>query len=115
MANPRQDHSKQLGQLRPSDTTAASLYSPGTDVTCVVESIWICNQTASNVTYRLFHDDDGTTYDESTALVFDETVSANSTVKLVEPINLDNVSGNLAVRTSVGNALTFTVYGRELT
>ena len=34
---------KQLGQLRPADTIAASIYSPAASTTTVVKNIIICN------------------------------------------------------------------------
>lgn len=105
---------KQLGQSRPSGTTAASIYSPASGIRAIVKTIFVANNTGSAATFRLFHDEDGTTYDESTALDFDVSVSANSTTLLTDlNIGMINSSGNLAVRTGTGNALTFTVYGEE--
>jgi len=105
---------KQLGQLRPANTTAASLYSPGAGVTAIVKSVWICNTTASPVTFRIFADDDGTTYDETTALFWDVTVEGNTTIELDTFMALNDATGNLAVRTSVASALTFTAFGAEV-
>lgn len=104
---------KQLGQLRPANTTAASLYSPGTNVTAIRMSIVICNTSSSNVKFRVFHDDDGTTYDETTALFFDPIIKANRTVEVDGFKAANNSSGNIAVRTDTANALTFTLYGAE--
>ena len=108
---------KQLGQLRPANTTAASLYSPGADTTTLVTTIIICNSTATAAAARVFHDNDGTTYDQSTALVYDINIAGNTTevVSLGKYVAMDNSSGNLAVRTDTANALTFTAYGVEIT
>lgn len=105
---------KQLGQLRPANTTAASLYSPGTGVTAIVKSLYIANTTGGSVTFRIFVDDDGTTYDETTALFWDTTIAGGTTVELDTFLALNDSSGNLAVRTSSANALTFTAFGAEV-
>ena len=68
---------KQLGQTRPSNTTATSIYSPGSSVTAVVRNIHCCNTSGATATFRIFVDDDGTTYDETTALFWDVTLLAN--------------------------------------
>ena len=106
---------KQLGQLRPANTTAASLYSPGASTTAIIKSIIICNQTSSQAAYRIFMDDDGTTYDESTALFYDITIGANSTDQVDTFYAMNDANGNLAVRTDTNSALTFTCFGTEIT
>lgn len=106
---------QQLGQLRPANTTAASIYSPGTGVTAIIKTIVICETAGTGATARVFVDDDGTTYDESTALFWDVPIPANSTITLTELIAMDDENGNLAVRTDTANALTFTAFGAEIT
>ena len=106
---------KQLGQLRPANTTAASLYSPGSNTTTIIKSIVVCNQTASSAKFRIFVDDDGTTYDETTALFFDIVIGANSTDQIDTFYAMNASAGNLAVRTDTNSALTFTAFGVEIT
>ena len=106
---------KQLGQLRPANTTAASIYSPASGVNTDVKTLVVCNQTAGAADYRIFHDDDGTTYDETTALFYDVTLSANATDIIPLNIGMDDDSGNIAIRTDTNDALTFTLYGAEYT
>ena len=101
---------EQLGQLRPADTTAASLFSP-TSGEVLVMSVIVANTSGSDATFRLFHDDDGTTYDETTALAWDVSVPAGSVATVELNIMMDDASGNLAVRSSSGNAFNFTCYG----
>lgn len=115
LLNPRRDHPRQLGQLRPANTTAASLYSPGTGVTTRVELIVVCNQSGSSAKYRIFMDDNGTTYDQTTALFYDILLGADQSDSIEGSYFMDDVDGNLAVRTDTNNALTFTCFGRELT
>jgi hypothetical protein len=109
-----QPNSRQLGQLRPADTTAASIYSPLQGVRTNIRTIVIANTTASQASYRIFHDDNGTTYDETTALYFDRNIPANNTDILNDlDIGMDDPDGNIGVRTNTSNALTFTIYGQE--
>jgi hypothetical protein len=106
---------KQLGQLRPANTTAASLYSPPALTTAIIKGLTICNTTALVASFRIFIDDDGTTYDESTALFFDAEIVGNVTVSVTGFKAMNNASGNFAVRTDTANALTFTLFGAEVT
>ena len=106
---------KQLGQHRINSTTATSLYSPGASTQAIVKSIVITNTSGAAATYRLFHDDDGTTYDETSALAWDVSIGAGEVVVFEAGILMDDSSGNIATRTSVANALTFTAYGVEIT
>ncbi len=59
---------KILGQLRPADTIAASIYSPGVGITAIIKLIMIVNTSGEAASARLFIDDDGTTYDENTTI-----------------------------------------------
>ena len=111
----RRGPAKELGQLRPANTTAASVYSPGSNITARIESIFVCNTTASAAAFRIFVDKDGTTYDETTALFFDSAIAANTTVLIEGLIYIINSAGNLGVRTDTNSALTFTAYGVEMT
>ena len=106
------ENGKILGQLRPANTTAASLYSPATGFVAVVTHVVVCNTTSGAVTFRVFVDSDGTTYDETTALYFDVALAANVTTPLELNVPL-NEDGNLAVRTSSGSAINFTAWGLE--
>jgi len=106
---------KQLGQLRPANTTAASLYSPGVNVTTIISTIVICNTSGAAATCRLFHDDDGTTYDQTTALMYDTPVPTEEPLVWDRVLAMDDFDGNIGVRSSVNNALTFTAYGAETT
>jgi len=105
---------KQLGQLAPADTNAASIYSP-TSGTTIVKTIIIANVTAIATTFRLFLDGDGATYAVGTALFYDIPIDANATIQLDVFCPMNNTSGNLAVRSGTPSALTFTVFGVEIT
>lgn len=106
---------KQLGQLRPANTTAASLYSPAANTQTIIHNIIICNTSGASVKYRLFVDNDGMFYDETTAVAWDITLAADSTDAFEVKITMNNANGNLAVRTSIANAINFTCNGEEFT
>jgi len=106
---------KQLGQLRPLDTLAASIYSPGVGVTGIIKNIVICNTTTTSTKASIFQDDDGTTYDKTTAIAFEVSVTKGTTVEFSIFLPMDNSNGNLAVQVDIADTLTFTVSGAEVT
>lgn len=106
---------KQLGQHRINSTTATSLYSPGASTTAVIKSVVICNQTSSADTFRLFVDDDGTTYDQTTSLYYDTDIAANTTIQIDTYWPMNDANGNLATQNATANAITFTAFGVEIT
>lgn len=106
---------KQLGQVRnTTGGTAESLYSPGSGVTAIIKQIAVCNQTGSADTFSIYVDDDGTTYDEETALFKDVAIGANDTVLINCWVAMDNASGNIAVEAATTDAVTFTAFGIEI-
>lgn len=104
----------QLGQKRPANTTAVSIYSPRTEVVAEITSFIVTNNTGTAAKFRIFHDDNGTTYDQSTTLFFDETIPANQSRELIaNSWWMRDSTGNIAVRTDTNSAITFTIYGKE--
>ncbi len=103
----------QLGQLTPADSNAASIYSPAAGIVTEITSIVVTNTDGSAHTYRIFHDEDGSTYSTATALYYDVGIAANTTVVLEPLAFMANEAGNLAVRSNSANNLTFTAYGKE--
>jgi len=106
---------KQLGQLRPADLNSVSIYSPAASTETIVKTIVVANTSGSKAEYRIFHDDDGTTYDESTALFWDIEVASDTTHAIEINIMMNDSTGNLAIRTDTIDAITFTCYGSEVT
>jgi len=106
---------KQLAQARENSTNAVSVYSPAASTTGIVRTIVLCNTSGADATFRIFLDDDGSTYDESTALFWDEDLLANQTLQLDVYYPMNDASGNLAYRSSVANAITITIAGAEVT
>jgi hypothetical protein len=102
-----------LGQVRPANTSNTVLHNP--DNISILRGLFVCNTSGASVTYRIFLDNDGTTYDRTTALFWDTLLDPDTTV-LIETIDgliLNNSSANIAVRTSVADAITFTLYGEK--
>ena len=102
-----------LGQLRPANTSNATQLTAaiGMEVTRIV----VCNVSGGAATFRLFHDQAGTTYDQSNALRYDKNVPTGDAIEIVGDsmgagIQLEN-GDSIGVRSSVANALTFTAYG----
>jgi hypothetical protein len=65
------------------------------------------------VAFDIWHDDDGTTYDATTQLHKDQTVTAGLTRVLEDELFVDS-SGNVAAKVDATAALTFTLYGEEV-
>lgn len=108
-----QSVSRQLAQAQPVVTTVASIYTPGDGVQCIVKRVIICNTSAGAAAFDLYHDDDGTTYDTSTQLFKDQTITPGVTLVLDEELYLDSAA-NLAVASDSTAALTFSLYGEEV-
>ena len=107
---------KQLFQARENSTNAVSVYSPAADTNTVVKHLRVVNTSGGNADLTLYHDDDGTTYDESTAIEWQTTLATGETFEIDNTfIALNNSSGNLAYKSSVANALTITGWGTEIT
>jgi hypothetical protein len=106
---------KQLGQARENSTNAVSVYSVDVDTTGIIKFITIANNSGSDAAVRLFVDDDGTTYDETTTIAWDITIPADSVWDRHVFIAMNNSSGNFAYRSSIANALTITLFGAEVT
>ena len=105
----------QLAQTRPANTTAATAYT-ATRATEVTRIIVANSSTATQ--FSLFHDDDGSTYSQATALFYTVAIEANSTVDVVFADGYGGIvvspSGTIGVKTEAANNLTFTVYGVTL-
>jgi hypothetical protein len=103
----------QLAQSRPSGTSAVSVFTASmvTEVTKIV----IANTTGSAADAYIFHDDDGSTFDQSTALIYNKSVPANDYITLEAGAIGGGLfvsdGGEIGVQTDTGSALTFTLYG----
>ncbi len=108
------DKGEVLGQARENSTNAVSVYSPPASTYTKITGITLCNQSGAAATFRLFLDNDGTTYDQTTALFYDVSLAINETLQIDVKWFMSYSAGNLAYRSSVANAITITVFGVEL-
>lgn len=99
----------QLAQYRVANTSPLSIYQSGVSETVQV-FIKIANVSSGSALVRVFHDINGSTYDQSTAIVYDMKLLPGALLEL-DHIFTNNPSGNIAYRSSVASALTATVYG----
>jgi hypothetical protein len=102
---------RQLGQLRPANTSAASAFTPAVSGQYSVNLINIANVSEAPVDVSVFHDKDGTTYDQTTALLYTHTLAIGGAIQLEADFADYLAAGNLGVQSSVANAATFTLYG----
>ena len=107
---------RQLGQLRPANTTAASLFSPDENKPYKINVIIIVNTSGSAASATIYHDIDGSTYDETTTILPAKSITASGFYMFQpnEGIGDYNKAGNVGVKSSVADALTFTAYGEIL-
>ena len=105
---------KLLAQVRENSTNVKDVYSPDPGVTAIFSTIKLCNTTNASVKFSLFCDDDGDVADESTALYFDNTLTANETLAINDFAAMNNPDGNLRYSTDTANAVTITVFGAEI-
>lgn len=99
----------QLAQFRAANTSPLSIYSSGVSETAQVFCKF-ANVSGGAALLRVFHDHNGSTYDQSTAICYDLKLLPGEIFEL-DHVFLNNPSGNLAYRTSVASAITATVYG----
>lgn len=102
-----------LAQSRPGTTTAATLFTA--TLRTEIKKMVVCNTGAGTGAYSIYHDDDGTTYDQTTALFYSKSLAANTT----DVINAEDYAGGISVsaggsigiQTATASAMTFSFYG----
>ena len=75
-----------------------------------VEHIVIANATGTDLYFRLFHDKNGETYDDTT-LINVSTCSSFTTKQLDLNIGVESQEENIAAQSMVALGLTYTMYG----
>ena len=103
-----------LAQLRPmTDDLIETAFTASilTEVTLII----ICNNANNARGYSIYHDDIALSFDLDTALYIETSVPGNSTVKISALAEGAGISvakgGSLAVASTLGGALTFSIYG----
>ena len=104
----------QLAQQRNSTTDATSILA-NTSGRWAIKTIKVCNTSEQEAKFSMYHDEVGTTYDESTALYWEVPIESKETVLFDTYMCTGSTSSNVAYKTSVANALTVTLYGGNIT
>lgn len=105
-----------VAQVRPSTAGTFETLAEGSSDAPRIEitRIVVSNTTGSAATFRLCHDIDGTTFDEASALFWDQSVPANETFEVVAQHVGGGIfvgkAGAVAFSSDTSNALTCTAY-----
>lgn len=102
---------KQIAQVRPSGTSAVTFVQE--DRPWTVDLLMVTNTGAGVADFSLYHDEDGTTYDTSNALLYTISVAVGEVymIEFAAPIRNKDRTGSLGVQSSVASTLTITAYG----
>ena len=101
-----------LAQSCPTGTSAESLFSlTVNDRFFNIDTLVITNVVYSPVKVSVFHDADGSTYDATTALLFEYLLDVGS--QLVLNLNIADylTAGNVGIQIDTANGACFTAYG----
>lgn len=104
---------KILGQARPADTSNTDLYVVPSATEAIVSTIVVCNTTGTDATFRIFVRDGGAVAGAGNAVAFDAPIGANSQAAFTLGLTL-SATDVLTVRSSVGDAITYSAFGSEL-
>lgn len=103
---------KVLGQVLPPSSTNTNLYTAASNVSTIISTLTVCNQSTSGTTVRLAVRPAGAAIEAKHYLVFDTFVAANDTLFLTIGISLAPTD---VITVYSGNATTsFHLYGTEV-
>lgn len=93
-------------------TTATSILSPKFNEEIEITEIVITNTSGQNRWLSVFHDKDGTTYDNTTALIHEETINSSSPPEEFPREHIFmNGAGNIAIQAQANTTINVTIYG----
>jgi hypothetical protein len=102
-----------LAASRPDGTTAVAAFTAA--IATEITAIFVANVSSSGRTFRIFHAAEGGSFDLDTALYYDVTIAANTTLVIQSsaPNGLISMEAGdiIGVRTSAADDLNFTLYG----
>jgi hypothetical protein len=104
---------KILGQQSPTGTTNVDLYTVPSSTETVISSLVVSNVTASPASFRIFIRNNGATASATNTLAQDVVIAGNSIFSATQGLTID-AADVITVRSSVANALTFQVFGSEI-
>ncbi|MEE4302461.1 MAG: hypothetical protein V2J24_23680 [Pseudomonadales bacterium] len=105
-----------LAQIRPGDTSATLAFTAPDGIRVEVTKVIACNTSGAARAIRVFHDDSGgSTFDETTALWWDQAVPADESFVVCSEDTGNGITlqggGQLAVRSDLASGVTFSIYG----
>jgi hypothetical protein len=104
---------KVLGQVAPTNTDNANLYTVGAGKQAVVSTIAVANTTSTAATARVFVRPAGVAAASANALVYDAPFAANSVTTFTIGITLSETD-IITVQSSIADTLTFHAFGSEI-
>ena len=104
---------KILGQSAPASTSNADLITVGASKAQIISTLNIANTTSSDATARVFARIAGAAAGASNAILYDVTISANTSAAFTLGMTLA-ATDVITVQTGTANALSFTAFGTEL-
>jgi hypothetical protein len=104
---------KVLGQQNPSATTLTTLYTVPSLTSAVVSTLMICNQAATNGTFRVAVRPAGASIDPKHYLSYDTVVPANDSIALTLGITLATTDVVSVYASST--SMSFNLFGSEIT
>lgn len=113
----REEHAerKMLGQITPpSSDTPVEIYSPGENIEARGVMITVTNDSNQDRTATVYFDNTGVTYDNTTRISQRTVTKGNESDKAGLLLAMSDLNGSLAVESSTGGDLTFTIWGIEI-
>ena len=101
-----------LGQLNPSATTATTLYVVPSATNTIGSTITVCNQAASDATYRIAIRKSGASLDPKHYIAYDAVVFANDSVD--RTIGLTLAATDIVTVYASTSTLSFNLFGSEI-
>ena len=104
---------KVLGQAAPTGTTNVDLYTVPSSTNAVVSTINVTNLTGTEATFSVYVRVPGATAASANTLLKDVSLAANSLFSATQGITL-GAADVLTVSTATADALSFQVFGSEI-
>jgi hypothetical protein len=104
---------KVLGQAIPAFQSNVDLYTVPAGTSAIISTVNVCNQTLSNVTFRLSVRPAGVTGTSKHFIVYDSPIPAQDTIALSLGMSLGNT--DVITAFSYQGNVSFAVFGTEIT
>lgn len=109
---------KVLVQAKNVGTGAESIYTPPAGTIAIIKNIFIhagAHASPANILVSLFIDDDGTTYDASTAIMWEHEITYGRSEPISCYFPMNNSSGNFAIKVNKADSCSISLFGVEIT